>query len=243
MCTRKPALCVFVQEKLRSDANVAVAPREFDSDGVLSEQERSRRVLAQRSQTTSMGSPPRTKRTWLAVPIPRLCRRCVSRLRFVCCAAALVLAVEAAYVAHGGDLAVYVPLYKLVRAGQDDYHYADLVAACPALADVVCVGPASPLPAALARNVTCASSLAVRSARRWTEIDLGWLVSSETLLPPREDGTPQRRVPVLVIEEVRGWASTKHFTFYPALGPFLDIPPTHIAGALREAPQRFRFRV
>ena len=74
------ALGVFVQEKLRSDANVAVAPREFDSDGVLSEQERSRRVLAQRSQTTSMGSPPQTKRTFRAVPNPRLCRRlCVAR--------------------------------------------------------------------------------------------------------------------------------------------------------------------
>ena len=133
---------------------------------------------------------------------------------------------------------MYKPVYKLVRAGQDDYHYAELVAACPALADVVCVGPSSPFPAALARNVTRATTLAVRSARRWTEIDLGWLVSSETLLPPREDGTPERRVPVLVIEEVGGWSSTRYFTFYPALGPFLDIPPTHIAGALHAAPLR-----
>ena len=90
--------------------------------------------------------------------------------------------------------------------------------------------PPSTRPATTANR--CAHpTVAQASARRWTEIDLGWLASSETLLPPRADGSPERRVPVLVIEEVKGWRSTKFFTFYPALAPFLDIPSTHIAGA------------
>ena len=49
-------LCL--QKQLREDANVPVAPRELDSKGDVCEKERFRRVLAQSSQTCSMGSPP-----------------------------------------------------------------------------------------------------------------------------------------------------------------------------------------
>ena len=44
---------------------------------------------------------------------------------------------EAAYVAHGGDPTAYKPVYRLVRAGPDDYDYAETLAACPGLAEVV----------------------------------------------------------------------------------------------------------
>ena len=74
-----------------------------------------------------------------------------------------------------------------------------------------------------------------RPVRRWTEIDLGWLVSSETLLPPRADGSPQRRVPVIVMEELPRWQEEDFFTFYPALAAFLDIPPGLVAGGSRTA--------
>jgi hypothetical protein len=57
----------------------------------------------------------------------------------VCAAAALVRAIEAVCVAHGGG--EYKPVFRLVRAGQDDYDYAETIAACPALADVVCAAP------------------------------------------------------------------------------------------------------
>ena len=76
---------------------------------------------------------------------------------------------------------------------------------------------------------------APRPVCRWTEIDLGWLVSSETLLPLRADGSPQRRVPVIVMEELPSWQEKEFFTFYPALAAFLDIPPGLVAGGLRTA--------
>lgn len=97
---------------------------------------------------------------------------------------------------------------------------------------------ASTWPASRLRVVGPAQPVRPLPVCRWTEIDLGWLVSSETLLPPQPDGTPQRRVPVLVMDEVSGWQMEQYFTFYPALAAFLDIPPGLVAGARRTVPPR-----
>ncbi len=63
-------LCL--QKQLRDDANVPVAPRELDSNGDVCEKERFRRVLAQSSQTCSMGPPPALQPVPCCRPRPRL---------------------------------------------------------------------------------------------------------------------------------------------------------------------------
>ena len=115
-----------------------VHPRTHDSEGNPSPQERARPVLVETATACSMGAHP------LLAPPPRaaLGPSCSAVSDAPTCAAKLVSAVEAVCRAHGA--ANYVPEFRLWRAGQNNEHFAETIAARPSLAEVVCAPPKRP---------------------------------------------------------------------------------------------------
>ena len=113
-----------------------VHPRTHDLEGNPSPQERARPVLVESATACSMGAHPLLAPHDLPVPrVARLARPFRTRNR----AAKLVNAVEAVCRAHG--VANYVPEFRLWRAGQNNEHFAETIAARPSLAQVVCAPP------------------------------------------------------------------------------------------------------
>jgi hypothetical protein len=228
MCRHWVRVFACVQTRLREDENVPVYPRERDSKGKLCEKERFRSVLAQIARTCSMGkcgraTPHRASPRHVTV-CTHMCRVRQRRSSELWRLPML----PTAEIRLGTSLCI--ALSALGRTIMTTLRRLPHVLGLRTLCEPRRLHPPF-------GSLPCLDGClrAHRPVRRWTEIDLGWLVSSETLLPPRADGSPQRRVPVIVMEELPRWQEDDFFTFYPALAAFLDIPPGLVAGGLRTA--------
>ncbi len=119
---------------------MAVHPRTHDAEGNPCARERARPVLVETASTCSLGAAPPASGIAFPLRCPAtLVRTCSGAYEAQPCAAKLVAAVEAVSRAHGA--VDYAPEFRLWRAGQNDEHFDETIAARPALADVECAPP------------------------------------------------------------------------------------------------------